>query len=323
MKKILMASAAVLLLSGCSEIEFGSFLFKSATNETYNAPRGTVQQAQKQQGTFKVGNPYTVNGTVYRPVETYSYVETGISSWYGPGFHGRKTASGEVYDKHELTAAHRTLQMPSLVRVTHLDNGRSVIVRINDRGPFAKGRIIDVSQRAAELLGMIGTGTAKVKVELLAEESKAIAQAARRGENVRGVELAMNTEGRLPPTMTDAGDALRVSPQEAHLAQVAQLDNIQGHYKSGRFYPDAVATQVPVNPTGIYVQAGAFGVEDNATRLSRKLASIAPATVEPLSYGGKTIYKVKLGPLQTVREADSVLSRVLASGHSDAIITVR
>jgi rare lipoprotein A len=256
-------------------------------------------------------------------VETYSYVETGISSWYGPGFHGRKTASGEIYDKNELTAAHRTLQMPSLVRVTHLDNGRSVIVRINDRGPFAKGRIIDVSQRAAELLGMIGTGTAKVKVELLAEESRAVAQAARRGENIRGVELAMNTKGRLPQTMTDAGDSLHISPQESQLAQVAQHDNIQGHYTDGKFYPDAVTAQGPVTPTGIYVQAGAFGVEENAMRLSRKLASIAPATVEPLDYAGKTIYKVKLGPLQNVREADTVLTRVLASGHSDAIITVR
>ena len=323
MKKILMASAAVLLLSGCSEIEFGSYLFKSATNDTtYDSSAAPVQQAQRQ-GSFKVGNPYTVNGTVYRPTETYSYVETGISSWYGPGFHGRKTASGEVYDKHELTAAHRTLQMPSLVRVTHLDNGRSVIVRINDRGPFAKGRIIDVSQRAAELLGMIGTGTAKVKVELLAEESRAIAQAARRGENIRGVEVAMNTEGRTPPTMTDAGEALHLSAQESQVAQVAQHDNIQGHYTNGRFYPDPVATQGPVTPTGIYVQAGAFGVEENALRLSKKLASIAPATVEPLNHAGKMIYKVKIGPLQNVREADTVLTRVLASGHSDAIITVR
>lgn len=321
MKKILMAFAAILLLSGCSEIEFGSYLFKSATNDpAYTSP--SSRQA-KQQGNFKVGNPYTVNGTVYRPTETYSYLETGISSWYGPGFHGRKTASGEVYDKHELTAAHRTLQMPSLVRVTNLGNGRSVIVRVNDRGPFAKGRIIDVSQRAAELLGMIGPGTAKVKVELLAEESRVIAQAARRGENVRGVELAMNTQGRLPRTMTDAGAAVRLSPQEAQLAQVAQLDNVQGHYKSGRFYPDAVATQLPVTPTGIYVQAGAFGIEENAVRLSQKLGSIAPASVESLNYAGKILYKVKLGPMQNVREADTVLSRVLASGHSDAIIIVR
>ena len=121
--------------------------------------------------------------------------------------------------------------------------------------------------------------------------------------------------------MNDAGTP-QVQAEEQSLAMAAREDNVAGHYTNGHFYPDAVATQGPVTPTNIYVQAGAFGVEENAQRLSVKLSSIAHAVVEPVSYSGRTLYKVKLGPLQNVREADTVLTRVLASGHSDAIITV-
>ncbi len=310
-----------LLLTGCAEVEYGSHFFKNsstASSPTTALPPG----GPLQQGNFKVGKPYTINGTVYHPQERYDYVETGIASWYGPGFHGKKTASGEIYDNYELTAAHRTLQMPSFVRVTNLQNGKSVIVRINDRGPFAKGRIIDVSKRAAELLDMTRAGTAQVKVEMLAEQSRLVAQAARGGQNVKGTEVAMNTHGRLPDHIRTASDA---SPQtrEQMLAQAAQQNNIQGHYSNGHFYPDAVATQTAVMPTTLYVQAGAFGVQENAARLSATLGSIAPAQVVPIFSGGRTLYKVRLGPLQNVREADMVLNRVTSSGHPDALIVVQ
>lgn len=330
MKRILALMAVTLMMTGCSEIEFGSHLFKRATTDDSYA--GSTLNTSMPQGTFKVGKPYSIAGKVYHPQERYDYVETGIASWYGPGFHGKKTASGERYDKFELTAAHRTLQMPSLVRVTNLSNGRSVVVRINDRGPFSKGRIIDVSQRAAELLGMIGTGTAKVKVEMLAEESRAIANAARRGQNVKGVEVAMNSHGRLPDAMQSRTPVQQVmsdvptgnlEPEEVVLAQSARADNIKGHYHEGHFYPDSVVTQEAVTSTGIYVQAGAFGVQENAVKLSEKLSAIAPAKVEPVNYSGRTLYKVRLGPLSNVREADNVLGRVLANGQSDAIIVVQ
>ncbi|MBY0428573.1 MAG: septal ring lytic transglycosylase RlpA family protein, partial [Alphaproteobacteria bacterium] len=131
-------------------------------------------------GQYKVGEPYEIDGVQYAPREDYRYSETGIASWYGPGFEGKHTANGETFDPGELTAAHRTLPMPSLVRVTNLDNGKSVVVRVNDRGPFANNRIIDLSQRAAELLGFAGVGTAKVRVDIMAIESKAIADAAKK-----------------------------------------------------------------------------------------------------------------------------------------------
>ncbi len=309
-----------LFLSACSEIELGSHLYKK-----YDRPT-----SQSSQGIFKVGKPYNIQGTTYYPTETYNYVETGISSWYGPGFHGKKTASGEVYNQNDMTAAHRTLQMPSLVRVTNLGNGRSVVVRVNDRGPFAKGRIIDVSERAANLLDMKGAGTARVKLELLADESRALAEAARRGKSTKGVEVVYNQTGQLPagyqqsaytaPTGPVASD---MRPTEADIANEAQTRHIPGHYESGKFYPNPVVQQMAVAQTKLYVQAGAFGQQDNANRLAQKLSHLGNAVVEPVGYSGQTLYKVRIGPLDNVGTADSVLSKVLASGQSDAIIVVQ
>lgn len=122
------------------------------------------------QGHYKVGKPYKINKITYRPRVVKNYSETGIASWYGPKFHGRKTANGETFNRTDLTAAHRTLPLPSIVKVTNLKNNKSVILRVNDRGPFARnkhGRIIDLSERAAELLDIKHNGIAKVKVDLL------------------------------------------------------------------------------------------------------------------------------------------------------------
>ena len=115
-------------------------------------------------GVYKIGKPYQIGDTWYYPREQPDYDETGIASWYGPTFYGHRTANGEVYTAQDLTAAHRTLPLPVNVRVTNLDNGKSLVVRVNDRGPFAKGRIIDLSERAAELLGYKEKGTARVRV---------------------------------------------------------------------------------------------------------------------------------------------------------------
>ncbi len=135
----------------------------------YAAPPPTTPKG----GQYKVGNPYTVNGVTYVPRAQPGYDQTGTASWYGPQFHGRYTANGELFDMNKLTAAHRTLPMPSYVRVTNLQNGRSLVLRINDRGPFAKNRIIDVSRRAAQLLGFERSGTAKVRVQAVVEKADA------------------------------------------------------------------------------------------------------------------------------------------------------
>jgi rare lipoprotein A (peptidoglycan hydrolase) len=122
-------------------------------------------------GYFKVGNPYEVFGVNYIPQDYDDYEEVGTASWYGDDFHGKLTANGEVYNMGSMTAAHPTLPLPSLVRVTNLRNGKSVIVRVNDRGPFAKNRVIDVSEKAAILLGFRDYGTTEVKIELLRSDT--------------------------------------------------------------------------------------------------------------------------------------------------------
>ena len=119
-------------------------------------------------GTYRVGKPYTVAGRMYVPEEDVNYREEGMASWYGDDFHGRLTANGEVFDMGSLTAAHPTLPMPCYARVTNLSNGKSLIVRVNDRGPYHGNRLIDVSNKAAELLEFKGNGVARVRVEYVA-----------------------------------------------------------------------------------------------------------------------------------------------------------
>ena len=116
-------------------------------------------------GEYKIGKPYQIEGRTFYPEESFDYKERGVASWYGPNFHKKKTANGEVFDMNLLTAAHKTLQLPSLVKVTNIENNRSLILRVNDRGPFVKNRIIDVSKKAASILGFQKKGTANVIVE--------------------------------------------------------------------------------------------------------------------------------------------------------------
>lgn len=128
----------------------------------------------KYKGHFKVGDKYTIQGKTYTPKKYNKYAKIGKASWYGhkDGFHGKKTANGDTYNKELLTAAHKTLHMPSLVKVKNLENGKSVVVLINDRGPFSNDREIDVSEKAAKLLGFKHRGTAQVKVQYLHSETQ-------------------------------------------------------------------------------------------------------------------------------------------------------
>ena len=130
-----------------------------------------LKPTQRYEGHFKIGNPYKIFGVSYIPQDYEFFEEEGMASWYGNDFHGKKTANGEIYNMGDITAAHPTLPLPSLIRVTNLINGKTTIVRVNDRGPFAKNRIIDVSEKTAEILGFKGRGTTKVKIEFLRKET--------------------------------------------------------------------------------------------------------------------------------------------------------
>ena len=160
------AVAACLILANCAS----SGKFASGVDPKYgvsSSPRVVAfgDPVPKGGGTYRVGKPYTVGGRVYVPEEDTSYREEGLASWYGDDFHGRLAANGEVFDMTSLTAAHPTLPMPCYARVTNLSNGKSLIVRVNDRGPYHGNRLMDVSSRAADLLEFKGNGVARVRVE--------------------------------------------------------------------------------------------------------------------------------------------------------------
>ena len=161
-------------LAGCTEMQFLSNASKEIGDPVADVSR-SVDTEGGNGARYKVGKPYQIKGKWYYPREDFSYVEQGVASWYGPKFHGRQTANGAIFDMNKVSAAHRTLPMPSMVRVTNLENGRSLKVKVNDRGPYAHGRIIDLSRRAAQLLGFETKGTALVRVEVLEAESRQLA----------------------------------------------------------------------------------------------------------------------------------------------------
>lgn len=303
-------AAAGLAIAGCAETELIADAAKRVQPDEKPAPLGP----------YKVGNPYEISGQWYYPAEDYEYVETGIASWYGPGFHSKKTANGETYDQTALTAAHRTLPLPSAVRVTNLENGRAVVLRINDRGPFARGRIIDVSQRGAQLLGFIEQGTAKVRVEILPSESKKLKLAALNGTPSADDQLQVAAAPR------EAVSARNLPPPDGGTASVktAPIDAVPAE-RSAPARPPVLSEAVdvlPVSPTGIYVQAGAFGKLENALSMRDRLYSLGQTQISRYPAGGKEVYRVRIGPLESVEVADATLSRVVESGVSEARLIV-
>src|ERR1700681_2862737 len=162
------AVGACFVLANCSSS--GQFSRVDPKYGVSSSPRVVAfgEPVPKGGGTYRVGKPYTVGGRMYVPEEDVNYREEGLASWYGDDFHGRLTANGEVFDMGSLTAAHPTLPMPCYARVTNLSNGKSLIVRVNDRGPYHGNRLIDVSNKAAELLEFKGNGVARVRVEYVA-----------------------------------------------------------------------------------------------------------------------------------------------------------
>ncbi len=277
------------------------------------------------QGYYKIGNPYQIDGAWYYPAVDWNYDETGIASWYGEPFHGKYTANGELYDMNAVTGAHRTLPMPSIVQVTNLDNGRTIQLRVNDRGPYARGRILDVSRRAAQLLGFENIGTAKVRVRILVQESMQ-AQALAQGNG--GTEMAAAPLVALPVTQVSA-ETLAPPPQTGAAAANPPLaDSARPAQPLALAQPANAATQnnavkiVPVGTTHIYVQAGAFGRADNAARLKQRLDGIGNVQVIDAKVNGAEVYRVRLGPVDNVNDADSLLNKVINSGVSQAKIVV-
>ena len=208
------------------------------------SPQAQAEIIKNYGGIYKVGNPYKIAGKWYYPKEDYSYSEVGTASWYGEDFNGKPTANGERYNMNTLTAAHRTLPLPSIVRVTNLQNGRSIILRVNDRGPYVKDRIIDLSKRGAQLLGYMGQGTTRVKVEVMPKESKALKEALLNLSSAKGKALAASST---PAPSLYESSAERIEISE-HVAEQADVYASAGGktYSTGTYTPTGTTDEPAV-----------------------------------------------------------------------------
>ncbi|WP_374382721.1 septal ring lytic transglycosylase RlpA family protein [Dongia sp.] len=309
--RVLAAASLLTLVAACAE-----------TNLAVETTKVVTRQEPDVSGPYKVGKPYQVKGVWYYPQADYAYDETGIASWYGPGFHEKATANGETYDENALTAAHKTLPMPSLVRVTNLENGRSIVVRVNDRGPFVNNRIIDMSRRGAQLLGFEQNGTAKVRVQVMKEESMLIAaKASSQGggsdtfsPTPQAAPAGAVTSQALPPV--GGGSAAPVQPA-APAPKNSAIGSVQVPQPTGQ------VSIMPVKPSNIFIQAGAFLRQANAQQLQMKLTSLGrPTRITQFMLNQQRFYRVQLGPLGSVEEADALLQKLIETGHPDARIAV-
>lgn len=263
-----LAAAAILLLSGCASdrLNLGEYSQRSIFSAKGSS--------------YKIGKPYKIRGQWYYPAEDYGYSEVGTASWYGEDFHAKYTANGEVYNMHTLTAAHRTLPLPSIVRVTNLENGRSLVLRVNDRGPFAKNRIIDISKRGAQLLGFQNKGTAKVRVEIMAEESKDLKQA-----------ILNKTETKLAQQLPEdnAGAVRSYTSQQS----------LKGKY---------------------FVQAGSFSSREVADDLTARLTRFGNISTMPADVNGNRYYRVRMGPYTCEADARKALAQIENFGVAGAAV---
>ncbi|MCK5373876.1 MAG: septal ring lytic transglycosylase RlpA family protein [Alphaproteobacteria bacterium] len=282
-----------IILSGCTQIELASHFGKKITNSSAQSV-----------GMYKVGSPYTIGGMRYYPAIDYNYDKTGIASWYGPNFHGKKTANGEIYDQNGLTAAHKTLPLPSIVRVTNLENGRSLIVRVNDRGPYAHGRVIDMSKRSAELLGFRIKGISKVRVQVLEAESRQMAKIAKNGHGTNGMEVPMNSTTYKSPLIKTA------SMKTQNVQHHASLTNLT----TAKIYP-------VISPPRIFVQTGAFSTRETAMKYASALDQYGHSQISSVIVKGEKYYRVRF-PAKDVATAGILRGRLVQNGYKNALIIV-
>ena len=385
MPKYLFALAALLMLSACGAPSGGSAI---------GAP-GFDDNGRPKSPYIKLGKPYTIKGRTYFPEHDPNYTEEGMASWYGPGFHGGKTANGEIFNSGDMTAAHRTLPLPSMVRVTNQANGKSVVVRVNDRGPYSDNRIIDLSRAAAQSLDMIRSGVAEVKIEYLPEESTRYAELLATGrtpssinvtrEVIEPSQLAQAETSTMHATRVDSIEIADAAPpatasaskkstsvwdhlnpvSSAHAKEKAPSLGKETFVKTKRTHhlppldsPDdsapaeiskkAVVTspyavlennkpnaraeensdvpppELPIAKERYYLLVGAFSKAENIESIRRKFADDGPLDLAPLNAMGRTLTRVRVGPVDTLQKAEALLAKAHGFAMPDArIITVK
>jgi rare lipoprotein A len=271
-------------------------------------------------GTYKLGQPYQVAGRWYYPQYDPNYDRVGVASWYGEQFHGRPTANGEVFDRRVVTAAHPTLPLPSLVRVTNLDNGRELEIRVNDRGPFVGDRLIDLSQEAARQLGFERQGIAPVRVRFvrLAEArgtpprptaTPAVVLTGVPGRKAEPAPVAVRDDG--PPA---AGDTARPPAIPARPVVRDAGEMLAAAGTNGGVAPRVASCEVR------FIQVGAFAEPARAQRVVAELQALRVVPVTLLAAPTDRLARVRLGPLPDVPTAGAALDRLKRSGFPEAFI---
>ena len=250
------------------------------------SPQAQAEIIKNYGGVYKVGNPYKIAGRWYYPKEDYNYSETGMASWYGEDFNGKMTANGEHYNMNTLTAAHRTLPLPSIVKVTNLQNGRSIVVRVNDRGPYVKDRIIDLSKHGAQLLGYMGQGTTKVKVEIMVHESKALKEAMLTGNISEETAKALAAQKPAPSLFESSAERRKIAKETEAKDQAAIYASAGGkEVKSGTYQPTGQTVEPAVYGSAASAdgdqKTAALGVVAQAQRQSRESDIYGAAASNP------------------------------------------
>jgi rare lipoprotein A len=253
------------------------------------------------------GNPpfYDVNGQRYQVLASAdNYIERGVASWYGPDFQGHNTSSGERYDMYGMTAAHKTLPIPCYARITNLSNGRSIVVRINDRGPFVGNRIVDLSYSAATRLDIVRTGTAFVELRTIGPGT---ANEPVTTPIMAAVAAPIGVPLSAPPAVVDTASAQTPVTPPLLAPEAPQ--------------PPLPTTSEPVTtPVSLYIQVGAFADEGNAQRLIARLQNagvgqvFSVASAEP----GRPLRRVRIGPISTVEEFDRLAAQLATLGYPEA-----
>ena len=303
-EKILSCLGILFLLASCAETELTLHTIKKLI----------PAEPKKSKGRYKVGNPYQVNGIWYYPLVNYRYNEKGIASWYGPKFHGKITANGEVFNMNALTAAHRTLPMPSIVQVINLQNGRTLRLRINDRGPFIRGRIIDLSRRSAQLLGFEKAGTAFVQVNIVADESRKIAINA----NKQIYHVKKQPRGKISFTPLTG----RYNQFKTNLTK-SFPDRKRLEIKQKKVTKIVTKSKRVKKNISIFVQAGSFLYQELAEKMRKLLDPVGQTRVVETIIGNRRFYRVQVGPVNSVKAGDALLGLVIASGYPQAQLVVQ
>jgi rare lipoprotein A len=290
-------------------------------------------------GVYSIGKPYQIAGLWYAPREDPGYDRVGSASWYGELFHGRRTANGEIYDMDRLSAAHPTLPLPVYARVTNLNNGRSIVVRVNDRGPYARDRVIDLSRRSAELLGFRNHGTATVRVRYLGRaplsgddsyERRYLAnqswvQFAAKGKSSKVAVSTLPAEN--PENL--AFPWKEAAPKGAAAPTDPALLGWRANVKAAALPAPQATGSIPreVKPkahaSGPVIQAGSFKNKENADRARNVLSAIAPVDVTPIAVGGDVYFRVRVGPFSDLSRAEAALAKVTKAGYQGAKLVAK